>query len=147
MQSKHGIIVISSGWPVPSKHAYFSAQTHLIQKLITRFSRCVRQQVLLKHFGDTLTCNTEKCACTTPTARQELHLVLQLCNITLGYRAWHLSQELCNALWHHLTRQQLDPCARYKKKPAQYALHGHHGRDDETKEDVVGGSEEEKNRE
>ena len=63
--------------------------------------------------------------------------------VTLVDRARHLSQML-NALWHHLTQQQLDPSASYKRKLAQYSLYGHHGRGDkETKEDVVGGSKEE----
>lgn len=57
--------------------------------------------------------------------------------VTMVDRMRHLSQELCNALWHHLMQQQLD-----EKKLAQYSLYGPHGRDDkETKEDVVRGSE------
>ena len=58
--------------------------------------------------------------------------------VTLGYRARDLSREPCNALWHHLTQQQLDPYASYKRKLAQYYLYGHHGRGDkESEEDVV----------
>ena len=61
------------------------------------------------------------------------------CYLTLVDRVRHLSQELHNALWHHLTQQQLDP--------SRLSLYGHHGAGDEdTKEDVVGGSEEEKKR-
>ena len=39
-----------------------------------------------------------------------------------------LSRELCNALRHHVTQQQLDPSASYKKKLSE--------------EDFVGGREE-----
>ena len=60
--------------------------------------------------------------------------------VTLGYRARDLSRELRNALWHHLTQQQLDPCATCKRKLVQDSLYGHHGRgDEETEDDVVGG--------
>ena len=46
--------------------------------------------------------------------------------------------------WHHVTQQQLDPSASYTKKLAQHSLYGHYDRGDkETKEDVVGESEEE----
>ena len=58
------------------------------------------------HFGGGLTSNTEDSICATATALL-VHLVLHY--VTLGYRAWDLSQELCNALWHHLI-QQPDPC-------------------------------------
>ena len=79
----------------------------------------------------------ENDVCATATA----HLVLHYA--PLVDRARHLSQELCNALWHRLT-QQLDPSASYIKKLAQYSLYGHNGKGDgETEEDVVGGSEEE----
>ena len=84
----------------------------------------------------------ENGVCATATAR----LVLQY--VTLVDRVRHLLQELYNALWHHLTQQQLDPSASYKKKWVQSSLYGHHDRgDEETEEDVVGGSEEEKKRE
>ena len=37
-------------------------------------------------------------------------------------------------------KQQLDPCASYKKKLVQYSLYGHLGRGAEgAEEDVVGG--------
>ena len=81
----------------------------------------------------------------TATARL-VHLVLHY--VTLGYRSRGLSRDLRNALWHHLTQQQLDPCTSYKRKLAQYSLYGHNGRgDEETEEDVVRGSKEEKKRE
>ena len=68
--------------------------------------------------------------------------------VTLGYRVRDLSRDLRNALWHHLTQQQLGPSASYEKKVAQYSLFGHLGRgDEETEEDIVGGSEREKKRE
>ena len=65
--------------------------------------------------------------------------------VTFVDTARHLSQELCNALRHHVTQQQLDPSASYKKRLAYYFLYGHHGKgDEETVEDVVRTSEEEK---
>ena len=61
-----------------------------------------------------------------------------IAHVTLGYRARDLSRELRNALWHHLTQQQLDPCASYQRKLAQSSLYGRHGRgDEETEEDIV----------
>ena len=67
---------------------------------------------------------------TARLVRQVLHYV------TLGHRV----QELHSALWHHLTQQQLDPCASYKTKLEQYSMYGHHGRgDEETDEHIVGG--------
>ena len=75
-----------------------------------------------------------------------VHLVLHY--VTLMVRVDHLSREQRNALWHHLTQQQLHPFATYKKKLAQYSLYGHYGRrDEETEEDLVRRSEEEKKRE
>ena len=65
--------------------------------------------------------------------------------VTLVDMAWHLSQELRNALWHHFT--QLDPSASYKKQLVQYSLYGRFSEDEETEEDAVRGSEEEKQRE
>ena len=62
--------------------------------------------------------------------------------VALGYRARDLSWELCNALWHHLTQQQLDPSTSYKKKLLQYSLYGHHGRSNkETEEERKRGRE------
>ena len=78
----------------------------------------------------------ENGVCATATA----HLVrLVLHYATLVDKAQHLSQELRNALWHHLT-QQLNPSVSFKKTLAQYSLYGHHGRgDEETEEDIGGG--------
>ena len=91
-----------------------------------------------------MTCNTENGVCATATA----HLArLVLHYVTLGDRALHLSRELRNALWHHLTQQQLDPSASYERKLVQYSLYRHHGRgEEESADDVVGRSEEEKMR-
>ena len=52
-----------------------------------------------------MTCNTEIGICATATACQVLLYV------TLVDKAQDLSWELGNALWHHLTQQQLDPSA------------------------------------
>ena len=80
--------------------------------------------------------------CATATAHL-VRLVLQY--VTLRNRPRDLSRKLHNALWHHLTQRQLDPSASYKRKLVQYSLYGHHGRgDEETEENVVRGSEEEK---
>ena len=89
--------------------------------------------------GGTLTCNTENGICATATARLVLHYVT--------YRVqgmWDHSREVHNALWHHLTQQQLDPCTSYKKKLVHFSLYVHGRGDEETEEDVVGGREKER---
>ena len=58
-------------------------------------------------------------------------------HVTLVDMARDLLWELHNALWHHLTPQQLDLSASYKRKLAQYSLYGHNSRGEEETEEAT----------